>query len=154
MCGRSGESPLAIEPGDVDHWAVAGRKRTAPDVGFNARTMHRETVVLPQPNSPTSDSVSPLRMVRSRHRRPSLADDAAQETAPDGKVLLELLDLEHFVMPRQPAADVNVACAALAWYRKQLRPSRVDAPVRGSRCRTALHAVTQRGWKGHPFGRL
>ena len=38
------------------------RKRMAPAVGVSARKMQREVVVLPQPDLPTSESVSPFWM--------------------------------------------------------------------------------------------
>ncbi len=62
MCRRNGFSAR------FGTWAMSTappsptRKRIAPALGCRARTMQRDTVVLPQPLSPTSDSVSPFSM--------------------------------------------------------------------------------------------
>jgi hypothetical protein len=59
-------------------------KTILPAVGSSSRVSSRPVVVLPQPDSPTSDSVSPLRTLKSR---PSTAYLALQHAAPDREVL-------------------------------------------------------------------
>ncbi len=64
------------------------RKRISPAVGVIARRMQREVVVLPQPLSPTSDSVSPRRSVEAHVvDRPHVADQPAQESPADREEL-------------------------------------------------------------------
>ena len=51
--------PALRQGGHVHHAALPVRKRISPAVGTTARRMQRAVVVLPQPLSPTSESVSP-----------------------------------------------------------------------------------------------
>ena len=64
ICRRSGRSALRGSRATSISAPFSARKRISPAVGAMARRMQREVVVLPQPDSPTSDSVSPRSMVK------------------------------------------------------------------------------------------
>ena len=79
-----------------------------PDVGSMSRSSSRPTVVLPQPDSPTSPSVSPRRIsnddaVDGLH----LTDGPLQDAAPHREVLHEVADLDerYDARRRRRAAD-------------------------------------------------
>ena len=64
--GRSSaRDKCAISTVRLGAFTGSGVKRIDPSVGFSARTMQRAAVVLPQPLSPTSASVSPCAMAIS-----------------------------------------------------------------------------------------
>ena len=72
-------------------------KRIVPPVGFSSRMSVRDSVVFPQPDSPTSPSVSPLAQ-RERHvvDGVDVADRAVDEQALlDREPLADVLDLEQ-----------------------------------------------------------
>ena len=80
-----------------------------PAVGSSSRVSSRPVVVLPQPDSPTSDSVSPLRdrevePVDGLHR----ADLALQQPAADREVLLQPGDgQQHLASPDSVGAPAR-----------------------------------------------
>ena len=84
--------------------------QTAPEVGSTSRRMPLPTVVLPQPDSPTSPSVLPARD-RERHAvdRLHVRDDALEHALVDREVDLEVLHLKEW--PRDPKDDVMTADA-------------------------------------------
>ena len=70
--------------------------RTAPSVGSRSRIIARPVVLLPQPDSPTRPSVSPL---RTSKLIPSTAltvpTCGLEDAGPDREVDLEVLDLDE-----------------------------------------------------------
>ena len=85
-------------------------KVTLPPVGSSSRVTRRAVVLLPQPDSPTIENVSPRRTSKST---PSTAwtalVDLRQEAAADREVLDQALDLEQVSRSR---SGVRAACRA------------------------------------------
>ncbi len=64
-------------------------------MGLIARRMQREVVVLPQPDSPTRERVSPVVDLEGDVVDGfDLAGDAADQALADGKVLAQIADVE------------------------------------------------------------
>ena len=111
-------------------------------------------MVLPQPLSPTSASVSPSstwKLTSSTAR--TCADDALEEALVDREVLAEVADLEQ----RASAGKRRASCSAsLAVEEAAHRCARADNGRRRHRRWSQMPGMKegQRGWKGQPVGRL
>ena len=152
-------------------------KMILPAVGSISLMIVRPSVVLPQPDSPTTPSVSPRRRSRST---PStalhLADGVLEDARLDREVLDEPLDAEQLVLVGAGRAALpRLPCSRLAHGRSSRRRRR---RLRGGellgemaretgalrRRRTAAAAAhpswqtsrpcecAQRGWNAHPGG--
>ena len=89
--------------GRISAWLIVVMSRPSnvivPPVGSSRRMMHRAIVDLPQPDSPTTPSVSPRLtregdVVHRLHRGDLLLED---DPARDREVLLQVLDAEQLV---------------------------------------------------------
>ncbi len=70
--------------------------RTVPSVGSRSRIIARPVVLLPQPDSPTSPSVSPRRIAeRDSVHGLDRADLRLKDARPDREMDLEVLDLDE-----------------------------------------------------------
>ena len=112
--------------------------------------MQRPVVVLPQPDSPTSPSVSPRRIAKlTPSTALTTAGRAAKEAAADLEVLHQIAHLEDHL-----AAHAGQRRSAEARSPTQ-HAHRCSAPTASSGGASARHRSTakgQRGAKAHPPG--
>ena len=106
LAPRSGRSSRCAEVRDV----VAVEADRCPSVGSSSRMSVRDSVVLPQPDSPTSPSVSPCAR-RERHVVDRVDVPAVRSMSRPcwiGKYWLDVLDLEQRSRRRSSRLDVAV----------------------------------------------
>ena len=134
-----------------------------PRSASSARRMQREVVVLPQPLSPTSERVSPRRIVKlTSSTARTWPTTRPQQAAADREPFLQVLDLEdgrrappsprllHEARHRRGRAGFVLAIEKTARLAAGVERHGVPA---GSRSQTPAIASGQRGWKGQPGGR-
>ena len=150
ICRRSGRSALRSSVATSMSCPLAAWNRISPPVGAIARRMQREVVVLPQPDSPTSDSVSPRAMVKLTSSTARTAPASRRtgrcgsESTCAGLELPEPLPARS-CRDRRPLGQIQMA------------GGRVAFPDRHLGCGNVLSQVPrmksgQRGWNGQPRG--
>ena len=147
---RAGESVVMSSPS----------KRTVPLVGSSSRTSSRPSVDLPQPDSPTSPSVSPRRTssetpstacttcaTRSLDGTSRAPESARRARAASSSAGAHAVALDDGVSPcSAPRA------AGSRWQASRTAAARRARRVAATSSSRASNAYGQRGWNGQPGG--